>query len=311
MKKMKWLGVGTWGLVCMASCAYGQQQTIQPSPAYYQGGATYSPQAPAVQPTPAPPAPTVPVYYPQPVYQQPVYPQPAYPQPVYAEPAAMTLAPAPEAYAEEEGMYWFWGTKWPGVALGAKIGTTGLGLDLTFGISRWINLRGGANYGSFTWSMELDDVDYDMDVNMVGFPLLVDVHPFGNHFRISGGVYIQPGTKADIEGTPSDNVQIGSHTYPPDVVGTLSGKIEADDVAPYLGIGFGNATGEEQLLTFMVDFGVIFESYDASLTSDGAGMTAKLDTFREDLEQEESNIQKDVDDFPIYPVLTFGLAWHF
>ena len=318
MKNLKWMGVGISGLVWMAACAFGQQRTIQPSPAYYQGGAVYYPQAPAVQPAqPAPVYYPQPVYpqpvYQQPVYQQPVYQQPAYPQPVYAEPSALALAPAPEAYEEEqeEGFYWFWGAKWPGTALGAKIGTTGLGLDLTFGISRWINLRGGFNYGSFTWSMDLDDVDYDMDVDMVGFPLLVDLHPFGNHFRISGGLYVQPGTQADIEATPSGNVQIGSHTYPPDVVGTLSGEIEADAVAPYLGIGFGNATAEDQLLTFMLDIGLIFQSYDASLTSDGAGMTAKLDTFREDIEKEESNLQKDVDDFSVYPVLTLGLAWHF
>lgn len=306
MKLTNWLGIWTLGLAAAARCASGQPQAIQPSPAYYRSGGTYVLPAPAaVQPAPAVPAyPSQPAAYPPPAAQQPVY---------YVVPAALTLAPAPAVAEEEEeeGFYWFWGSKWPGTALGAKIGTTGLGLDFTFGVSRWLNLRGGFNYGSFTWSLDLDDVDYDMDVNMVGFPLLVDLHPFANHFRISGGLFIQPGTEADIEATPGNNVQIGSHTYPPEVVGKLSGKIEADAVAPYLGIGFGNATDEEQLLTFMLDLGVVIESYDVSLTSDGAGMTAKLDTFREDVAQEEANLKKDLDDFKIYPVLTLGLAWHF
>ena len=61
----------------------------------------------------------------------------------------------------------------------------------------------------------------------------------------------------------------------------------------------------------MVDFGVIFQSYDVSLSSDGAGMTTKLDTFRKDLELEEENIQSDMDDFKFFPVLTFGIAYHF
>ncbi|MGD9780817.1 MAG: hypothetical protein AB7V14_01550 [Kiritimatiellia bacterium] len=299
MKNLNWLGIGTLGFAAAAFSAFGQPQAIQPSPAYYRSGGTYVLPAPAAQPATVPPARAAPVYQPQPVY--------------YVVPSALTLAPAPAAVEEEdeEGFYWFWGSKWPGTALGAKIGTTGLGLDFTFGVSRWLNLRGGFNYGSFTWSMDLDDVDYDMDVSMVGFPLLVDLHPFANHFRISGGLFIQPGTEADIEATPGGNVQIGSHTYPPEVVGKLSGKIEADAVAPYLGIGFGNATAEDQLLTFMLDLGVIIESYDVSLTSDGAGMTAKLDTFREDVEKEEANLKKDLDDFKIYPVLTLGLAWHF
>ena len=283
------------------ACAFGQTRTVQPAPTYYQGA-------------PAQRAPVVysPVYYtPQPTPQGAYAPRPAAPQ--------MKLAQTP-AYEEEydveemdeDGIYWFWGSKWPGIALGPKIGTTGIGLDLTFGITRFVNLRSGFNYGSFTWSTGLGDVDYDMDIDLISVPLLVDIHPFANHFRISGGLYIQPGSKATIEGTPTTATQIGAHVYTPEVIGTLTGDIEVSSVmTPYLGIGFGNSVGEDQLLTFMVDFGVIFQAYDVSLSSDGAGMTTKLDTFRNDLLLEEQNVQSDMDDFKIFPVLTFGIAYHF
>lgn len=280
------------GWACSAGWVSGQSRVIQPSPAY--------------DPAPAQP---VPAAFP---------PAQAAPRPA----PRMTLAPAPaemddEGYLEEagdeEGIYWFWGQKWPGIALGPKIGTTGIGVDLTFGINRFLNLRGGFNYGSFTFASELADVEYDMDVDLVSIPLLVDLHPFANHFRITGGFYLQPGgSKADINATPTEAMQIGSHIYSPEVIGTLSGEIKVSDtITPYLGIGFGNAVGEDQLLTFMVDFGVIFQSYDVSLTSNGAGMTTKLDTFRKDLQKEEAAAQKDMDDFKIFPVLTFGIAWHF
>ena len=275
--------------------AEAQTRTVSPAPTYYQ--------RPAVQPAPVSHSP---VYYaPQPAPQGYYAPRPA-PQ--------MTLAPAPdyEEYEEDDGIYWFWGSKWPGIGLGPKIGTTGIGLDLTFGITRFVNLRGGFNYGSFTWSTGLGDVDYDMDIDLISVPLLLDIHPFANHFRISGGLYFQPGSKATIEGTPSTATQIGAHVYTPEVIGTLTGDIEVSStLTPYLGIGFGNSVGEDQLLTFMVDFGVIFQSYDVSLSSDGAGMTTKLDTFREDLKLEEENIQSDMDDFKFFPVLTFGIAYHF
>ena len=74
---------------------------------------------------------------------------------------------------------------------------------------------------------------------------------------------------------------------------------------------FGNTVGEDQLLTLTLDVGVIFQSYDVSLDSSGAGMAAQLDTFREDLKKEEELMQKDVDDWKIYPVVAFSLAWHF
>ena len=217
-----------------------------------------------------------------------------------------------DEYDDDEGIYWFWGQKWPGLALGPKIGTTGIGVDLTFGVNNYVNLRGGFNYGAFSLNTSLDGVDYDFDVDMQTFPLLVDIHPFGGHFHISAGLYLQPGTKADIEGTPTGNEQIGEHTYPPDVIGTLFGTIEVkNDVAPYLGIGFGNPVNEEQLLTFMLDLGLVFQSYDVSLTSDGAGMGAALPTFREDLKKEEKLLQKDAEDWEIFPVLAISIAWHF
>ena len=267
--------------VATASGSFAQQ-AIQPAPTYYPRGGT-------------------------------AYPQPAVAaQPAYGAPQ-MTLAPAP-AYAEEEeeGYYWVWGQKWPGLALGPKFGTTGIGLELTFGVNPYLNLRSGFNYGSFTWSETFEDVDYDMDITMTSIPLLLDIYPFGGHFRITGGLFYQPGTEADIDSTPTEPTQIGEHTYYPDTIGTLKGHIEVDGVlAPYLGIGFGNTVAEDQLLTFTLDLGVIFQSYDVSLTSDGAGMTAKLDTFREDVEKEEALIQQDMDDWKIFPVLTIGIAWHF
>ena len=262
----------------------------QPSPAYYQ-------------PVPAPAPPTY--YAPQPIYA------PAPAQPVYYAPQPATVYAAEEE-EEEEGYYWFWGQKWPGLALGPKFGTTGLGLEMTFGVNPYLNLRSGFNYGSFTWGQEFGNVDYDADVTMTSVPLLLDVHPFGGQFRITGGLYLQPGTKADLDATPSEPTQIGSHTYNPDTIGTLTGEIEVSSaLTPYLGIGFGNTVGEDQLLTLTLDIGVIFQSYDVSLDSDGAGMTAQLDTFREDLKKEEGLLQKDADDWKIFPVVAISLAWHF
>ena len=301
MKAKRFLAAAI-GWAWISACAFGQSRAIQPSPAYFpsRGAGLGQPGPAASQPAMYAPPPARPYSAPQPAPRMTLA-----PLPVYAEEEE-------EAAAEDEGLYWFWGQKWPGIALGPKIGTTGIGADLTFGINRFVNLRGGFNYGSFTWSTGLGSVDYDMDVDLISVPLLVDLHPFANHFRISGGLYFQPGSQANLNATPGNPTQIGAHVYPPEVIGTLSGEIEvASTIAPYLGIGFGNAVGEDQMLTFMVDFGVIFQSYDSSLTSDGAGMTAKLDTFRKDMELEAENLQKDLDDFKIFPVLTFGIAYHF
>lgn len=305
-----WIVAAAGAACAVAAC--GQQRAIQPSPAYYQGGAVPQPypSAPAVPAPPvAPPAAAAPV----PVYPAgtPVFyaPAPGYyaPAPVYTAPPAATAEEE-----EEEGLYWFWGQKWPGLSIGAQIGTLGWGPDLVFGINRYLSLRSGVNFGNLGLDLELDDVQYDTDLNLFSVPLLVDVYPFGDHFRISAGAYVSSGTSMDLAATPDSAVQIGSHTYGPDVVGTLTGEVEVDGAfSYYVGIGFGNPVAEDQRLTVKLDIGVVFQSYDVSLTSDGPGMTAKLDTFRKDVVEEEQNLQADFDDFKVYPVVTLGLALTF
>lgn len=302
MMRKQLIGWVTFGVLAWAG-AVGAQQGI-PLPRS-PGAATppvYRPAPAPVRPAPAP----VPTAAPPAV---PVYPPAVYSPPTVRPAVTPALLAVDE---EEEGIYWPWGEQWPGLALGPKFGTTGVGLDVVFGINPHFNLRGGFNYGVVSFDARLSDIDYTFDVDMISLPLLLDIHPFGGHFHLTAGLYLQPGSQADIQATPKRNVQIGEHTYPPNVVGTLYGKIEvAESVAPYLGIGFGNVVHPDQLLTFHLDIGVVIQSYDVSLTSDGAGMTTPVDTFRKDLEKEAAAMQKDLDQFRIYPVLTLGLAWHF
>lgn len=234
----------------------------------------------------------------------------ANPAPTYA--TIDTTNDTDDADTEEPGIYWIWGTKWPGLGLGAKIGTTGLGADVTFGILPRLNLRGGGNFGSFSFKMKFEDIKYDLDVDMVTFPLMLDFHPFANNFRITAGVYFNSSFEADLKATPSKVVQIGHHSYPAEVIGNLKGKAEADSsISPFLGIGYGNAVGRNQKWTLFMEAGVMFHSYSVDLTSDGAGMDALLDLFREDIERERKNIEDDLNDWKIYPVVTLGATYHF
>ena len=73
-----------------------------------------------------------------------------------------------------------------------------------------------------------------------------------------------------LDGTPTDEVTIGDGDYPSQLVGTLTGQLDFEDLAPYIGIGFGNAIGPyEQTWSFVFDLGVIIQTFDATLVSDG------------------------------------------
>ena len=139
--------------------------------------------------------------------------------------------------------------------------------------------------------------------------LLADWHPFANNFRFSAGV-VRNDSKVKLDGTPTDEVEIGDHDYPPELVGTLTGQLDFEDMAPYIGIGFGNAIGSyQQTWSFIFDLGVIVQTFDATLQSDGP--LSSDPTFQEDVKKQEKDMQDSLDQFKIYPVLQFGMAYHF
>lgn len=199
-----------------------------------------------------------------------------------------------------------------GFALGARVGTMGIGADATVGLLSRLNFRGGVGYGSFTWKPKFGDIKYDMDVDLISVPLMLDWHPFGTGFRISAGAYIQPGTKAKLTATPDRFIQIGSHRYNPELLGEISGEVEPKSpVAPYLGIGYGNAISKDGRLTFSFDLGVIYQRYDVSLDANGTVATLYPEVWKKDIQTELDAIQDDFDKFPFYPILNFGIAFRF
>jgi len=191
-------------------------------------------------------------------------------------------------------------------ALGLKIGTLGAGAEATFGFSDYISLRGGVNYIDYSYDDEIDDIDYDLSLDYFSLAGMVDLHPFGGAFRISVGIVKNENDLA-LDATPSDDVTIGNTTYSDAV--TLTGDVDVEDVAPYVGIGFGNAARSRGNWSVTLDIGVIIQSYDVTLTADGPATS--LPGFDDDLKREEQDIEDELNDVEIYPVLAIGIARRF
>lgn len=119
------------------------------------------------------------------------------------------------------------------IAAGIKAGTAGGGVELTAGITSFLNVRSGFNYFSYEGNTTESDINYDYDLTLSSFPVLIDLHPFeGAGFRVSGGIFINH-NKADGEST-SQTLEIGGMSFDSDLVGSLTGKVDFDSVAPYL-----------------------------------------------------------------------------
>jgi hypothetical protein len=196
-----------------------------------------------------------------------------------------------------------------GLAVSGKAGTLGLGGDLTAGITSNVNARVGINAGSLSFQGSPTDVEYDVDLDFLSFPAMVDWHVFDDSFRISAGVLINE-NEIGLLATPTAPVQIGDNVYTPAEIGTLSGGVDFEPVAPYVGIGWGNALDPYKKWGFTCDFGVAYtHSPNVALAASGTG--ASDPTFQDDLAREVSDIEDKLSNYKFYPVISVGLFYRF
>lgn len=240
-------------------------------------------------------------------------------KPAYLGALALALLCAQPAFAEDEA------SKYGGVGL--RFGTAGIGIDYTYGINRYLDVRAGYHFGSYSDSIEEDGIDYDGKIKMSGASLMLDVKPFAGGFRISAGLFTGS-PEFELKAAGRDEYEIGDSTYDGDL--RLNGGIDLGSTAPYLGIGWGGtANGTGFGVSF--DLGVMFTgSPDISLEASGFACDLggpacdptnpadpnRIDvssdpTFQAELASEIRNLEEDAKDFKLWPVLMFGLHYRF
>lgn len=196
-----------------------------------------------------------------------------------------------------------------GWAAGAKFGTLGFGAEIYRSITSTINVRAAFNAFSFDDSGTEDQVNYDYEVDLNTMGAILDWHPFRGGFRVSAGA-LANGNEVSMRGRSNDSYTIGDVVYTPAEVGTLTGKVDFDSLAPYLGFGWGNPVGPGKRLSLNVEFGVLFTGSPV-VTLSADGLLADDPTFQSELQQEQQNLQEDLSDLEIYPVAALGLSYHF
>lgn len=196
-----------------------------------------------------------------------------------------------------------------GIAAGVKVGTLGFGVEVTAGISD--NIAGRVNFNKYNWSTDTtsDQIKYDIELGLKSFMALLDWHPFNGSFRASAGL-VANGNEINMTATPTGSYEVGGVTYTAAEVGNLTGKVDFNSTAPYLGIGWGRAVGKGKSLSFNVDLGILFQG-TPKLDLNATGTLATDATFQADLAEEEANAQEDLNGFNRYPVASFGIAYQF
>jgi hypothetical protein len=173
-----------------------------------------------------------------------------------------------------------------------------------------VNARVGYNKFDFETDGEIEDVDYEVEVDLESFSAMLDWHVFLDSFRVSAGALFN-NNEISLGARPVTAVKIGGITYAPDEVGILKGNVDWEDVAPYFGIGWGDALDTSGRIGLTVDIGVAYtRAADVDLSSNGGTLSADP-AFRAALARERRDIEKELGSFKYYPVLSVGLYFRF
>ncbi len=193
------------------------------------------------------------------------------------------------------------------VGLSLKANTLGVGADLTVNMGKWLNARAGINYGQFDFAFSMDEADVIGELRWRTIPVLLDWHPTGKQFRFSlGGMF--NGNRIGVSADPYEPIKFQGTNYSID---GLDGSIEFDRFSPYLGIGYGNATGDGRF-HFACDIGIMYHGKPIVRATVQSSLPPALqEQLDRDFERELDEFRDSISDWRYYPLVSIGFSFSF
>lgn len=155
----------------------------------------------------------------------------------------------------------------------------------------------------FTPEISADVSEFDLKSTST----LIDWYPSLGGFHLSGGLRVAANS-IDLGASPALPVTVGGTSYTPAQVGRLSGSVEFNRFAPYLGIGWQGAMMGGRMLIGL-DFGAMYQGNpDVRLSASGADANPAL---ADDLAHETNAIEEKYSGFRFSPVISLSFTYRF
>ena len=195
-----------------------------------------------------------------------------------------------------------------GASVGVTGGTLGIGPEVAYRFSNTVGIRGNVTVFGTSRGIDSDDISYNGKLKLRSGGAMIDVHPFGGGFRISAGARVS-NNKVRLRATPTQDVEVGDEVYTPAEIGVLSGDVKANSFAPTLTLGW--AGGKSRGFNFGFEAGGMFQGSPRIGNLRSTGTLATDAGFQASLRNEEREIENDVDQYKIYPIVQVMLGYRF
>jgi len=197
------------------------------------------------------------------------------------------------------------------IAVGAKVGTLGFGLEATTNVvPLLVNVRLQGNIFNYNKDIKDTAVTYNAKLKLRSVGILADVYPFAGKFRLTGGAYYN-GNKLTMTGRPTGAGQFtfNNVNYTTAQVGTVTANVDFNKFAPYVGLGWGDAVSSGSPFGFSFELGALYMGQPkTSITATGAAANPALAS---NIAVEKAKLDSSLSNLKWYPVASIGVNWKF
>lgn len=200
------------------------------------------------------------------------------------------------------------------VGVTASAGTTGASLHVTLPVMDSVNARLGVNGLKYNTDIDTDDANFDANLKLNTYDALLDWYPSATNFRLTAGlVYNKNRITVKAVPTAGTTYTFNDTAYDASQAGVVDGRMSFKKVAPYVGIGWGNALAKNSNWGFSTDVGVMYQGAPRTFLSNSGCSAGAIvcDQLAGDLAQESASLNDKVDKAKFYPVIRVGLSYKF
>jgi hypothetical protein len=207
-------------------------------------------------------------------------------------------------------------------AIGFRASTLGTGIELATPLAGRINLRSSFNLFAFNDPYSMDGINYDARMHLQSSQTTLDW--FVGRFHISPGfMYFKNAMSAPVFVGPGKTFVLGTQTFLNSVDDPVTGSsyvIFPRTIAPLLLLGYGNLlprSGEH--LSLPVEVGVAYtgaaqinvDLNGTACVNNGCVNFSQNADAQKSLKQEINILNEDLKHYPVFPIVSVGLAYRF
>lgn len=216
----------------------------------------------------------------------------------------------------------------PHFGIGVDMSTLGAGIQASTAVTRKSNVRVGFNYFTYSRDFTKDGINYNGDLQLRSFEILYDQYLFGG-FHVSPGLLAYNGNKGIATAAVPSGQQFSlggtSYTSAPTNPVIGNGAVNLGTASPMVLIGVGNLLPRSKRhFTVNFEVGAVFQRPPkATLNLSGSVCNPVIASpctpvavsavpgLQSDVQNEQNKINKSLDFFRYYPVISFGFGYKF